>query len=185
MKTSIRSFQQAVSGKTIALVGNAQSILNSNKGTEIDSCDLVVRMNSGFVLAPECQGSRTDVVFTSIPIPLIDLLSRFAPEIVVWATSKRSRIPNIYNTQNFDFCLHPLLSWWALRIQLGSRPSTGAIAAHFLAASCRPKLVRTFGFDHFKSKTFYETRTDIGPHSANSEEQFFAKLYRTGRFQQS
>lgn len=55
-----------LSGKTVALVGAADSITGSGSGPEIDSHDVVVRINNGFYIAESMKpdvGTRTDVVY--------------------------------------------------------------------------------------------------------------------------
>ena len=182
MKKPIKTFTKAVEGMSVALVGNATSIFESKQGSRIEACDVVIRMNAGVVKDAVSQGSRTDVLVTSIPLPANQILENFSPSVLVWATSKRGAIPSNYCQQSFDFCLHPKWIWLGLRLQIGSRPSTGAIIANYLSRWCLPSRVFTFGFDHFKTKTFYESREDIGPHSAHGEELFFAKLYDSGKF---
>jgi CDP-diacylglycerol pyrophosphatase len=49
-----------VSGKTIALVGNARSLLQAKHGKRIDEADIVIRINSAPTSAPESHGRRTD-----------------------------------------------------------------------------------------------------------------------------
>jgi hypothetical protein len=39
--------REIVDGKSVALVGNAVSLANANKGVEIDMHDVVIRMNLG------------------------------------------------------------------------------------------------------------------------------------------
>lgn len=182
MKKPIQFFANIVAGKKVALVGNAASIFESKHGAKIDNCDVVIRMNAGVVKMACSQGSRTDVLVTSIPINAEKISLDFNPSIVVWATSKRKAIPKSYAEQTFDFCLHPNWIWLGLRLKIGSRPSTGAIIANYLNLKCQPNVVTTFGFDHFVTKSFYQEREDIGPHSAIGEERFFKDLYKSGKF---
>jgi hypothetical protein len=53
-------------GKTVALVGAADSITGTGSGPEIDSHDVVVRVNNGFNIVESMKpdvGTRTDVVY--------------------------------------------------------------------------------------------------------------------------
>ena len=64
-----RLFFEFVKGKCIALVGPAQSILNTNKGSVIDKFDLVVRLNKSIPLPSSLSsdiGSKTDIIYNSL-----------------------------------------------------------------------------------------------------------------------
>lgn len=53
----------------VILIGNSPSVLNFKKGTEIDSFDIVVRLNdfetSGF---EDCVGNKTDILITNASV---------------------------------------------------------------------------------------------------------------------
>lgn len=62
-------FTSFVSGKTIALVGPAKSILGTGKGYIIDKFDLVVRLNKSIPLPDNLRddiGTRTDIIYNSL-----------------------------------------------------------------------------------------------------------------------
>jgi len=62
-------FTQYVSGKYIALVGPAQSIIDTNKGEVIDKFDIIVRLNKSLLLPVGLKkdiGIRTDIVYNSL-----------------------------------------------------------------------------------------------------------------------
>lgn len=171
----MREFNRKVENKEVALVGNATSIFGQALGDEIDNCDVVIRMNAGIIKEPVSQGRRTDILVTSLGIPVEKIGREFRPAIVVWATSKRRLIPRDYRRQGFTFLKHPLWIWAMLRWQLGSRPSTGAIAANYLYNWAKPSSVKLFGFDHFQSGTYYHDREDIGPHNPQAERVLFQR----------
>jgi len=55
-------------GKKVALVGNAESLLSQDKGSDIDSHDIVCRINLGPNLCgTKSHGNKTDVLFFSMP----------------------------------------------------------------------------------------------------------------------
>jgi hypothetical protein len=62
-------YTKFIKGKTIAIVGPSQSMINSNLGTEIDSFDYVTRFNSAIFnfktikLLSKDIGSRTDISY--------------------------------------------------------------------------------------------------------------------------
>ena len=62
-------FTEFVNGKCIALVGPAQSIIDSGKGNIIDKFDLVVRLNKSIPLPDNIRndiGSKTDIIYNSL-----------------------------------------------------------------------------------------------------------------------
>ena len=50
-------------GKTISLVGNAQSLLEKEQGELIDSSDIVMRINRGYPVHFKSHGVKTNVVW--------------------------------------------------------------------------------------------------------------------------
>ena len=49
--------------KSIAIIGNASYLFDSNYGKQIDNFDVVVRINKGYLnLSNKHQGSKTDVL---------------------------------------------------------------------------------------------------------------------------
>ena len=58
-----------VTGKTVAIVGPANSIINTNKGALIDKFDIVIRLNKALPLSRSIikdTGSKTDIVYNSL-----------------------------------------------------------------------------------------------------------------------
>jgi Glycosyltransferase family 29 (sialyltransferase) len=65
---SIRKFENEIAqifkGKSVAIVGNSPGLINQGLGKEIDSHDLVIRLNGGIrVPKPEDLGRKMDVIF--------------------------------------------------------------------------------------------------------------------------
>ena len=52
----IRRLAERLSGKTFAIVGNARSLFDVERGPEIDGADVVVRINRGFITRPYRKG---------------------------------------------------------------------------------------------------------------------------------
>lgn len=54
--------KELIKSKSVAIVGNAQSLFTRQIGDEIDSHDVVCRINRGIKIEdPACQGHRTDI----------------------------------------------------------------------------------------------------------------------------
>ena len=69
LKEYEKLFYNYVSGKTVALVGPAKSILGTGKGYVIDKFDLVVRLNKSLPLPDALKediGTRTDIIYNSL-----------------------------------------------------------------------------------------------------------------------
>ena len=63
IKINISEFEKFIKNKSIAIVGNSSTIMNENKGNEIDSHDIVVRFNN-YPVDYSLQthtGSKTDI----------------------------------------------------------------------------------------------------------------------------
>ena len=64
-----RLFIEYISGKCIAIVGPAQSIIGTGKGHVIDQFDLVVRLNKSIPLPDNISediGTKTDIIYNSL-----------------------------------------------------------------------------------------------------------------------
>lgn len=58
-------------GKSVALIGPADSSMSNKKGADIDQYDLIIRINKGYQLIEDAEnreyiGSRTDVLFARL-----------------------------------------------------------------------------------------------------------------------
>ena len=179
----MNKLQQAIYRKKVALIGNASSIFEGNYGIQINSCDIVIRMNGGFIRDTMCQGSKTDILVLSLPLSHDVIKKEFNPWLIIWATSKRKIMPHEYKNKKIELFLHPLWVWFKLRLRLNARPSTGAIIGNYITSYCKTSKIEMYGFDFFKTKTFYNEKHRIGPHSPCNEEVFFHKLISSGKIQ--
>lgn len=149
----------AVAGRRVVVVGNARSLFGQGLGERIDGFDLVVRMNLGRIEAPEHQGRRTDILFSSTEkLGVAEIEDWFAPRWVVWATPRREKMPEL-SALGERLLVHPL-AWWEPLYQrtAPARPSTGLIALNFFHRHCRCAELAFAGFDFFASGTFYARR---------------------------
>jgi hypothetical protein len=165
-------FLDLVEGKSVALVGNAQSLLGRSDGAAIDACEVVIRMNRGFVRNPDAQGTRTDVMMISGGVSLEEISASSDPKLILFMTPKRLTMSaDLFGHERIS-CL-PFGIWRALRQELGTRPSTGMMGLYLLVRNARPASVSLFGFDWKESKTFYKARDpDNSPHDWERERQF-------------
>ena len=68
----------ALRGKTVALVGNARALANTQMGEEIDAHDIVIRCNRAPIITSRSHGTRTDWIATSIEPNVNTRNDRFA-----------------------------------------------------------------------------------------------------------
>jgi hypothetical protein len=169
-----------IAGKTVAVVGNARSLLAAAHGAAIDAHDLVLRMNRGLPAAAGAQGRRTDILAFATFDGVADIHESFGARWHVWMSPKgrdaapRSRLPPMTEFYDLD-------RWQALHDRLGSRPSVGAMVLDHLSAK-GPQGVTVFGFDFKRSDTFYQQTQHIGPHDYRSEEALCEQLVRANRW---
>lgn len=191
-----------VQGQSIALVGNATSILDTDLGEAIDAHDHVCRLNRGIPSNPQQHwsvGRRTTLYVGQCP----PQAHKFAIKFVPGSHPKRSyaeiqdfAVPEgvelavgfCYGTMR-DVRLDPTLekAWWipperikALEDELGSRPTTGLVAAHMLM-SWGPSRIDLYGFDFLSSGSWpYPGQVrdpDVSPHDSENEERWFRERF--------
>lgn len=168
--------------KTIALIGNAESLDTKKYGKIIESHDLVCRINRGPIKTPsKSHGNRTDILFYGDPGQIVqDVVAKLNPQT-----------PCIIPSQKFADREHPLKNVLILNQEssnfikescgyfgITKWPSNG-LAAFFIITKCNPKLLSLFGFDWKKSPTFY--RHDIrgdDRHDYYLEENFIKDMVK-------
>jgi hypothetical protein len=68
LSSEIDTLLQELEGKSVALVGNAKSLVDARYGAVIDAADIVIRLNSAPLPAILSHGSRTTWIALSAPI---------------------------------------------------------------------------------------------------------------------
>jgi hypothetical protein len=165
--------------KTIAVVGNALSLFDSEYGENIDSHDVVVRLNLGpKVMGRASHGNKLTVLACS---RLCFLERTGVREEVgpIWTlhTSQRGRIdPPPHGVSYLD-----LDSLTELRIRMGLQkkqdPSAG-IATLWYISRCAPRSVDVYGFDWKQTPTFYDPTRIHDSHAYDLEKQFCESYFR-------
>ena len=171
-------FQQArlgqiaaiVAGKTVAVVGNAQYLLETSTGAEIDRHEVVVRFNKGFVIAPESQGSRTTIHCLATDVSVAELRKHAPQATIVYVSPIRCFLNrDMRRLENQCICV-PINQWKELSRRMGNlRPSAGLIILDHLLHNCSAKKVSLFGFDWKRTKTFYHKVKIRDWHSGEAE----------------
>jgi len=73
----------------------------------------------------------------------------------------------------------PGIDWRELEKQLGINPSTGFLALNFFLKRIDFKSLTIYGFDFFKTKTWYNTKIDSGQkHCGQKEEVLITEMLK-------
>lgn len=171
-------FKEFFSNKSVAIVGNAQSLFEHELGKEIDSHDIVIRMNSGMIKEVKSQGEKTTIWASSFPLKEREVCESFNPKYVFWITPKLSVKPIYSISFHKKMFMLPFPIWEELYQKLNkTRPTTGLSIIYFILKYCKPKNVDLYGFDFFETKSFYleKIRTDT-PHDFLKEKNFVFSL---------
>lgn len=141
--------------KRVALVGNATSLLDHDLGEEIDSYDVVIRMNRVVEnLDPKKQGKRTDVLFFARPIGNFNQIDF---QLAIWtcAPSEFTMRHSGYNISDdkmdkLEFFPQDQRMYMKHCMFEGCFPTTGFIAVqHTIFRDYKEMWM--FGFDGFKT----------------------------------
>jgi Glycosyltransferase family 29 (sialyltransferase) len=166
-----------VDGKSVAVVGNASSLFGKNLGAEIDSHDVVIRLNRGFIVDPQSQGSRTDIAGTARPLTLEQVDVQYKPQLIYWLFWRLWHIPPwneaIWNKTE----VIPTSDWYAANSQLKGRPTSGFVMCHTLLKRTKPKALNVYGFDFYATPNYYrgpDTRKSV--HLHDEEQNAFNSL---------
>ncbi len=172
--TTLAEIQSFLEDKTIAIIGNSESLLRERHGEAIDAFDAVIRINCGIPLGRrKALGSRTDILALALALSQYDIEKCFHPEFIMWMTPKREIMSPYLKEVAY---IHDEQSWCELYDRVGSRPSTGCMMIDFIVRQTNYRAVGLFGFDFWKTKTWYIERSHIGPHVPHFEEQYISEL---------
>ncbi|WP_313348538.1 glycosyltransferase family 29 protein [Paracoccus sp. (in: a-proteobacteria)] len=169
----------ALRGKSVALVGNARALTETDHGARIDAADLVIRINRAPMPQPASHGTRTDWLALAVRLSEADR-ARIAPSRALWMSPKRKRLDWSTATSP-GFYLHPLADYQALKARLDAPPTTGAMMIDLIARSQMARL-ELFGFDFFASLSLSGRRTaQEVPHDFKGESEWVQELMLADR----
>lgn len=167
----------ALAGKSVAVIGNARALANATFGADIDSHDIVIRINRAPMPDAVSHGSKTDWLALATNLSSADRL-RINAATYLWMSHKRKRLDWATATSN-GFYLHPLAQYHAMKDRLGRQPTTGAMMIDLVAKS-GAREINLYGFDFFSSLSLSGRRTaDDVPHDFDAEAQFVRNLAET------
>jgi hypothetical protein len=163
-----------LSGKSIAIVGNARSLSEQNHGQAIDICDVVIRMHAAPLPNHKSHGSKTTWLALGMPVDQSVINSR-TPDRLLWMAKKRKRL-RYRIARAKGFYLHPKSDWENMAKTLSAPPTTGAMLIDMVAHS-KASDIHLFGFDFFASLSLSGRRTAAQvPHDFTAEKQFVERL---------
>ena len=175
--TSVDQLMQEMTGKRIAIVGNARALAQNEFGVQIDGCDLVIRINRAPMPNVASHGARTDWLALATSLPQVQFKTLGAARLI-WMSHKRKRL-KYWMGQTFGFSLFPKSEYDDLKAKLGAQPTTGAMLIAF-AAQSNASEIHLFGFDFFSSLSLSGRRdaTNV-PHDFTSESDFVHGLIKS------
>jgi len=166
-----------LAGKSVAVVGNSRALAKGNHGANIDTADVVIRINRAPMPAPTSHGRRTDWLALATALPGSDI-DRIRPGVILWMSHKRKRLRK-WMIRYARFYLHPLAEHRSLADDLGAPPTTGLMVLNFVAGSSATS-VQIYGFDFFASQSLTGRRAAHQvPHDFAAESAWVQKLLAT------
>lgn len=175
------NIQQYLTNKNIALVGNAKSLFNKNRVKHINSHDIVWRMNWGVNLTSKQKqlvGKRCEVYSAGGPRGVKTTFTVQKPQYYLFTPGNectKSKTPPKYSNVPDEVTLN-------LKKKLQHTdskpvfPSTGLIALTWITKYIDFKTITLFGFDFFKTRTFYRNMDHFGGHKPKREEEIFNEM---------
>lgn len=164
---NLEEIKDFIRGKRVAIVGNASSIFDKQNGDLIDTFDLIIRFNYGFITVPSSQGTKTDIAILACELTKTEMESYNAQFYI--NRMKRITNPTPYHFENKDI----------VRVSEGmdgARASSGLIAIDFcIESGCQS--IDLFGFDWEKTPTFYNPLGYKTLHNYNNEESKVKNYY--------
>lgn len=173
--------RRLIAGKSVVIVGNAQSLFAMTQGAEIDAHDVVIRLNKGFVKTPSAQGTRTDMVGLTPELTEAETIAAFAPATLLMLIPKM-RHYHFWRSENVGRTVfYPFRYWLADRNMIGRRPSSGFMAISWLMRLNAAKSVTLYGFDFGATATYYNPEGYKTPHNYPAEAAIVREWVKDGR----
>ena len=155
---SLGNLLNALKSAKVAVVGNAQSILDNANGADIDSHDVVVRLNRGLITEPAAQGKRSDILGLACNMTHAEVAEAFGTPRIVWLTPIRELMANDLLRRRTELSVVPIPHWMDLKRQIDeARPSAGLIVLNLLLHYSSCERIDLYGFDWKASKTLYHS----------------------------
>ena len=175
----LKEIQKFCEGKKIIIVGNSSRLLNHNYGSLIDSYDIVVRINRGYLqhnLYTNMIGSKTTIVSIGVKsaAAALGIVGRnnlaYVLSPIIW--SEKLQLQNGYDVKVNDYNI--------LKDKSNTnKPSTGISTYNFFNNLNNFKRLDLIGFDFFESSIRHINHlghTKVFDHDGSKELLFFEKV---------
>ncbi|MFT6606638.1 MAG: hypothetical protein ACJA2X_001841 [Halocynthiibacter sp.] len=164
----------SLSGKTVAIVGNARALAQAEYGAKIDAHDVVIRINRAPMPQAQSHGKRTDILAMATRVSIQER-NRIGARRFMWMSHKRKRL-DWRVAMSPGFYLHPLSDYDDLKRRLGKQPTTGAMVIDLVSQSAAAK-IDLYGFDFFASLSLSGSRSAAQtPHDFDAEAAWVSAL---------
>ncbi len=180
-RNSNRRLQGLVEGRSVAIVGNARSLLATQSGDEIDRNDIIIRLNKGFVIDPLAQGRRTDMVGLTPELTEEETTARFQPGHFLMLIPKMRHYAFRRPDSIAKTLFYPWRWWFADRNLIGRRPSSGFMMISWLVRLGAARQITLYGFDFGQSGTYYNPANYKTPHNFAREGEIIQRWAKAGR----
>jgi hypothetical protein len=178
----VQSLVDLVAGRSVALVGNSQRILQDKPAKQIDSADCVIRINRGLpqIIDPTAVGERTTIWATA----------RFWGDLVIPADCCCVLWMKLTALGNAQFPLMaaacdqtqtPIIRWPqaledACELFVGAPPGTGIRVLWWLKMCASPRSVSCYGMDCWEEPTHWSGKKNTPNHVPELERQAMLRL---------
>ncbi len=170
-----------VSGKSVALVGNAMSIATTPVADAIDGHDIVIRMNLGLpgIVPPSIIGKRTDVWATAKHWP-----GRCPKDAKLIVFMKLTALGNMHWHDMISSPLPCQAIRWPADLEkachefVGADPGTGIRLLWWLKKQAVPRSVSVYGFDCWATNSHWSGLRNTPNHKPDLERKAIERLMR-------
>lgn len=170
-------------GKTVAIVGNAMSLFDKEYGAEIDSHDVVVRLNKAAMLyerfdAERSHGKRTDIWMFWRTAEYKKLFGNVDKSIKKMHMGHQDRNSNDIKLVDF---VYPNELYIPLKKEAGkhNNPTTGLMALDYVF-HCKPNMMSVYGYDWKATPTYTDPdrkKDKACPHDFETEKGYCNSVF--------
>jgi hypoxanthine phosphoribosyltransferase len=202
-KSTTNDYFNYLEGKKVVIVGPASYLMKQGRGSEIDSHDIVIRVNHAIPIDhPEDYGTRTDVLYHAMTITALNK-EPFGPsqdQVKSWGNAKISwfisalelnmpyvkKLSPYFEKASFNWAVVPKKFYEDVKAEIKSKlPSTGVLAITHLLKS-EVSSLSIVGFDFYSSGIYSGYRgQESNPvnkwHDAHAQKTYMAKLIKNKR----
>jgi hypothetical protein len=164
--------------KSVALVGNAESLFSKEYGPEIDKHDIVVRLNKAAMLyerfdAEKSHGTKTNIWMFWRTAEYQKFFDKIDPQIKKMHMGHQDR--NKINITLIDH-IYPNELYNPMKNAAGkhNNPTTGFMAIDYIL-HCKPSLLSMYGFDWKETPTWTDPlrkKDKLCPHDFEAERKY-------------